>query len=225
MTVDDLARLMGMREAAASVALDGEGVGQTQCGEPTAMSEEPDLTNIDRLRIGALHVEPPFADEDLLDEITALETEVERLRAEVRHHEQVMVENMNFDGITLEAAFRHPLFAGMGQLFYTILELQGAPNYVEITCCAADRNDGLHDIVLTARRKEGKTPDELKREAYAEVARLRARNVELVKMLRRLEWYGSDGETYWCPACGEYDHEGHLEDCSLAAALKEASDE
>ena len=47
----------------------------------TPLSEERDLTNIDRLRIGALHVEPPFADEDLLDEITALETEVERLRA------------------------------------------------------------------------------------------------------------------------------------------------
>jgi len=50
----------------------------------TPLSEERDLTNIDRLRIGALHVEPPFADEDLLDEITALETEVERLRALVR---------------------------------------------------------------------------------------------------------------------------------------------
>ena len=47
----------------------------------TPMGEERDLTNIDRLRIGALHVEPPFADEDLLDEITALESELERLRA------------------------------------------------------------------------------------------------------------------------------------------------
>ena len=52
----------------------------------TPLSEERDLTNIDRLRIGALHVEPPFADEDLLDEdlldeITALESELERLRA------------------------------------------------------------------------------------------------------------------------------------------------
>lgn len=47
----------------------------------TPLSDERDLTNIDRLRIGALHVEPPFADEDLLDEITALESELERLRA------------------------------------------------------------------------------------------------------------------------------------------------
>jgi hypothetical protein len=61
-------------------------------------------------------------------------------------------------------------------------------------------------------------------ELEAEVERLRARVAILADALRRLEWYGSDGETYWCPACGEYDHEGHLEDCSLAAALKEASD-
>lgn len=47
----------------------------------TQLSDERDLTNIDRLRIGALHVEPPFANEDLLDEITALESELERLRA------------------------------------------------------------------------------------------------------------------------------------------------
>jgi predicted nuclease with TOPRIM domain len=46
------------------------------------LSDERDLTHIDRLRIGSLHVEPPFADEDLLHEITELESEVERLQAE-----------------------------------------------------------------------------------------------------------------------------------------------
>jgi hypothetical protein len=47
------------------------------------LSDERDLTHIDRLRIGSLHVEPPFADEDLLHEITELESEVERLRTEL----------------------------------------------------------------------------------------------------------------------------------------------
>lgn len=54
----------------------------------TQLSDERDLTNIDRLRIGALHVEPPFADEDLLDEITALESELERLRARIAELEE-----------------------------------------------------------------------------------------------------------------------------------------
>ena len=91
LTVEQLARLMGMREAAASVALDGE----TQTVEEpmtTPMSDERDLTNIDRLRIGALHVEPPFADEDLLDEIEELETEIGRLRSRVARLEGVLRE-------------------------------------------------------------------------------------------------------------------------------------
>jgi len=71
-------------------------------------------------------------------------------------------------------------------------------------------DDSLLGLVYTCG--EGKA-------AMTEVERLRARNVELVKMLRRLEWYGSNDDAHWCPVCGEYDHEGHLEDCSLAAAL------
>ena len=58
-----------------------------------------------------------------------------------------------------------------------------------------------------------------------ENARLRARVAALEGMLREVEWYGgSPDEGQWCPICGEYDHEGHLEDCALAAALREASD-
>jgi len=43
-----------------------------------------DLTNIDRLRTGAIQVEPPFDNEDVLAEIEALETDYRRLQDATR---------------------------------------------------------------------------------------------------------------------------------------------
>jgi len=65
--------------------------------------------------------------------------------------------------------------------------------------------------------------------AMAEVERLHTSRRRWAGVLRRLEWQKwwdpdiDDGP--WCPVCYMYCHDGHLEDCSLAAALKEASDE
>ena len=74
----------------------------------TPLSDERDLTNIDRLRIGALHVERPFADEDLLDEITALESELERLCA--RNAEMVEVlREVEWNGQMDEDEFGNPM--------------------------------------------------------------------------------------------------------------------
>ena len=154
----------------------------------TPLSEERDLTNIDRLRIGALHVEPPFADEDLLDEITALETEVERLRALERDLYAALVAKQQ-EGDRL------------------------AGNYVAIRA----ENQSLRDHHYDLR---------------TEVARLRARNAELVAVLREVEWgagtyvYDDDGGRMipTCPRCLAEKREGHAPDCALDAALRASNE-
>lgn len=132
MTLDDLARLMGMREAAASVALDGEtqhvAEADGSCCWEHAMAKIAELEDANtRMR---------QRDDDLRDEL----------------HE----------------------------------------------CCANLR------------------------EYEAEITRLRARNAELVAVLREVEWSGvrkEDGETI-CPTCLWLKDDGHAPDCALDAALR-----
>jgi hypothetical protein len=114
------------------------------------------------------------------------------------------------------ATLRDMLFTIGRELLAEVERLRSWLRECDVAIGGDGSDDSLLGLVYTCG--EGKA-------AMTEVERLRAKNAELVKVLRGVEWYGSDGETYWCPICGEYDHEGHLEDCSLAAALKEASDE
>jgi len=64
--------------------------------------------------------------------------------------------------------------------------------------------------------------------AQAEVDIIVARQIRLrrerdaaVGVLREAEWAGHDGRTGCCPLCCRWDHEGHSDDCRLAAVLRE----
>jgi hypothetical protein len=56
--------------------------------------------------------------------------------------------------------------------------------------------------------------------AYTAITRLQAALAEARRVLRRLEWGDTDGDTSTCPACGERQRMGyHAHDCALAAVL------
>lgn len=55
-----------------------------------------------------------------------------------------------------------------------------------------------------------------------EVDRLRARNAELVAVLREVAWDDGVEGPRCCRLCGEYEDEGHAPDCALDAALRDA---
>jgi hypothetical protein len=64
----------------------------------------------------------------------------------------------------------------------------------------------------------------LKAEGYDEVVRERDAALDLAErraaVLRKVEWHAAWG--MMCPICDQYDFDGHLPDCELAAALAAA---
>lgn len=78
-------------------------------------------------------------------------------------------------------------------------------------------NDDLHDPYIF--RGEGSAAQSLARE----VERLGLRARRLQATLTRLEWGGPDarGNQGPCGACGQFPGQGHLDDCFLAAALRD----
>lgn len=71
---------------------------------------------------------------------------------------------LGMDGEAISISVAHAITADMGLALGAFLDELGATNYVEMT---------VNNYVVTVRRAEGKTPDMLKKEAEAEVERLR----------------------------------------------------
>ena len=157
--------------------------------------------------------------------------EVERLRARIAELEELLTDpvglaSMSFDGITLEAAFKHPIFEVIGQWFYQLLEMAEAPNYLEVTLHPADRDGNDHDIVLTAQRKQGKTPNELKMEAQTEAERLRALLRQWTHSYTRETLTGREPVIWECLECGAESRDSldsikHRDGCIVGDTLRE----
>jgi len=77
------------------------------------------------------------------------------------------------------------------------------------------------------REQTATSADTASVEALSEVERLRARVVQMGRLLRRLEWQGRsrwDYEYPACPDCRSIEEDGHEPYCELYAELREASD-
>lgn len=114
----------------------------------------------------------PEDDADLIAnapaDLAALVAEVERLRAQI--DELVNPENAELVSFVDGAfAFHSEVFRTLLAGLVMMLDKAGAENYCQIEVAAGTRDA----VVLTIQRKAGKTPHDLRREAEAEVERLR----------------------------------------------------
>lgn len=83
------------------------------------------------------------------------------------------------------AVLKEPHWAAklMAHSMMKTLDDLGAENYVELTL--SDPDDVERQIVVTLRRKTGKTPDEMMHEALVEVERLQAERASVQEEVRR----------------------------------------
>jgi len=126
-----------------------------------------------------------------VDDVDAIAQEVERLRGRIdaykvafrrlgtriRAEEKVrgVLLTTGADEVRVAVLMPNWLQRIIGAEMALILEENKAVNYVDFTCGLRGK-----EYILTVQRKEGRTPHELRREAEAEVERLRAERQHLV---------------------------------------------